>query len=153
MPAQDKLPSLMLDQTGCWSGVHTFCCPASKEQPTCTWRGKPSHTGKCGGGCESGEAGVGTLTVGCTSDHQSACCTVTDSIKPYAQCKWVGSSPSCSSAGGHASCPSDYPTFVVASSAGAGGEQVCATGSKSYCCKDPIPDQFQECQWYSKATH
>ncbi|KAJ6133076.1 hypothetical protein N7471_008291, partial [Penicillium samsonianum] len=48
----------------------------------------------------------------------------------------------------------NYPDFVFASSNGAGGEQVCHTGAKSFCCKkDATPWQFKKCDWKKKATH
>ncbi len=148
--AQNRSPDLMLDDTGCWSGVHTFCCPTSQTIPTCTWRGTPNSVGKCSSGCNSGEVEVSTLAKGCTTDHQSACCTTNGGVEAYTHCKWVGAANSCAGSGKNATCPSDYPKAVVSSSKGAGGEQTCQTGAKTYCCQDPIPDQFQDCAWYRK---
>ncbi|KAI9371422.1 hypothetical protein BJX61DRAFT_534794 [Aspergillus egyptiacus] len=109
--------------------------PGGSELPTCRWRGMPSHGVICSPGCDDGEVEVGTLAKFCDFSHQSACCTTTKSTEPYGHCKWVGASPLCASLGKHASCPSDYPTFLFSSSAGAGGEQICSQGSKSFCCK------------------
>jgi chitinase len=140
----------MTDQTGCSNGdnPHKFCCPGDVDLPTCQWRGMPKRGGNCSPGCNDDEVEVGTLGFPfCQTRHQSACCTVTPSTSPYGQCKWVGSANLCSSSGSHADCPSDYPTFVFASSNGAGGEQTCSQGGKSYCCKGDVPWQFQKCSW------
>ncbi|KAL4773042.1 hypothetical protein BDW60DRAFT_206795 [Aspergillus nidulans var. acristatus] len=144
----------MTDETACGgAGNRKFCCPGDSELPKCRWRGMPSHGGICSPGCNDGEVEVGTLAKYCDFSHQSACCTTTKSTEPYGQCKWVGGSPTCASSGKHASCPSDYPTFLFSSSAGAGGEQICTQGSKSFCCKGEIPWQFQKCDWHQKATN
>ncbi|KAL3473172.1 hypothetical protein BJX99DRAFT_272425 [Aspergillus californicus] len=146
----------MTDETAC-GGVHNrkFCCPGDSNLPKCRWRGMPSHGGICNPGCKEGEVEVGTLAKFCDFSHQSACCTTAKSTEPYGQCKWVGGSPTCASSGKHASCASDYPTFLFSSSAGAGGEQICSQGSKSFCCKGDtdIPWQFQKCDWHQKATN
>jgi hypothetical protein len=92
---------------------------------------------------------VGTLSVGCSSKHQSACCTTNAATQAYADCKWVETSGLCSKSGSHVGCLSDYPKFIVASSAGAGGEQ---EGAKSYSCKGPAPSQWSDCAWYTQAT-
>ena len=150
---RDGTKLMMTDETACLGlSPHQFCCPADEEQPTCLWRGF-KNSGACSPGCKSDEAEVGTLTVGCSSKHQSACCTSLPVVEAYADCKWVGSAGHCSKAGGHADCPSDYPNFIVAASAGAGGEQICDTGAKSYCCKSPAPSQWTNCDWEKKATH
>lgn len=143
----------MVDGTACVDGQspHQLCCPSDQPLPTCTWRGF-RNSGACRPGCKDGEAEVGTLSVGCSSKHQSACCTVSAVTNAYANCKWVGSSGLCSKSGGHADCPSDYPKFIVASSAGAGGEQICSQGAKSYCCKDPAPKEWTDCAWYTKGS-
>ena len=150
---RDGTSQTMVDGTGCPSSQspHQFCCPGDYDLPTCTWRGF-RNSGACRPGCNDGEAEVGTLSVGCSSKHQSACCTTNAATQAYASCKWVGESGLCSKSGTHKDCPSDYPKFIVASSAGAGGEQVCTQGAKSYCCKDPAPSQWTDCAWYTKAT-
>jgi chitinase len=114
----------------------------------------PKHGGNCSPGCKDGEVEVGTLGYPyCQTKHQSACCTATPSTAPYGECKWVGSAGLCSSSGGHKDCPSDYPTFIFASSNGAGGEQTCTQGAKSFCCKGEVPWQFKKCSWQKKATN
>jgi chitinase len=148
---RDGTKLMMTDDTACLSGTHQFCCPADEEQPTCLWRGF-KNSGACSPGCKADEAEVGTLSVGCSSKHQSACCTALPVVEAYNDCKWVGSAGLCSKSGGHASCPSDYSEFIVAGSAGAGGEQVCSQGAKSYCCKNPAPSQWTDCAWNTKQS-
>ncbi|KAM7214825.1 hypothetical protein V8F06_009815 [Rhypophila decipiens] len=63
-------------------------------------------------------------------------------------CKWVGSAPACN--GG--SCPSDFPHKVVSTRTGAGGEQPCSSGTKSYCCRNPPPADFSNCEWVKKGN-
>jgi chitinase len=141
----------MVDGTGCpGQSPHQWCCPADTELPTCTWRGF-RDSGACRPGCLEGEAEVATLSVGCSSKHQSACCTVTSATKPYSMCKWFGDSPTCSGSGGYKACEGDWPHRVVSASMGAGGEQACGRGAKSYCCKE-VPDAFTDCAWYKKET-
>ncbi|KAJ5663807.1 glycoside hydrolase family 18 protein [Penicillium longicatenatum] len=139
----DNKKQLMLDSTECppgYEGTQTLCCPTSSTLPTCRWRG--FNGGKCKGGCESGEAEVGTITAGCRSGYQSACCTIEDSTKPWSECAW---GDSCES---DDTCPSGYDKFVVGSRQGWGGRKSCS-GSKNYnyCCKDSIPDPFTNCAW------
>ncbi|RAH47433.1 chitinase [Aspergillus brunneoviolaceus CBS 621.78] len=144
VPRADKSGQLMLDSTECrsWTGqTQTLCCPSTEEMPTCQWRGF-HNSGKCKGGCESGEAEVGTITAGCHSGYQSACCTVTSSTKPWSQCAWT---ESCES---DETCPSGYNQFVVSSRQGWGGRKSC--GSKkhyNYCCSGAVPDAFTNCAW------
>ncbi|RAH42220.1 glycoside hydrolase, partial [Aspergillus brunneoviolaceus CBS 621.78] len=149
---RDGTKLTMTDTTGCSpSREHKFCCPASDTDfPTCRWRGF-HNTGFCTAGCKDGETEVGSLSEGCRTSHQSACCTVTSSTKAYSKCKWVGSSPPCASPGKNHTCPDDYPHFLFADSNGAGGEQTCSSGRKSYCCTE-IPDEFTDCKWYNKET-
>ncbi|GLA32131.1 hypothetical protein AnigIFM63326_011270 [Aspergillus niger] len=149
---RDGTKLTMTDTTGCSpSREHKFCCPASDTDfPTCTWRGF-HNTGFCKAGCKDGEAEVGSLKEGCRTSHQSACCTVTSSTKSYSKCKWFGGSPGCAGSGKNHSCPDDYPNFLFADSNGAGGEQTCSSGRKSYCCTE-IPDEFTDCKWYQKDT-
>ncbi|KAK3943074.1 hypothetical protein QBC46DRAFT_447135 [Diplogelasinospora grovesii] len=130
-----------------------FCCPSSSAVPSCRLRGY-QDSGVCTPGCAAGEAEVGSIATGCSSGYQSACCSVTDSTQPYADCAWLGGTPDCSGAGGTATCPSDYPNFVVSSRSGQGGAGTCWEGAMSYCCKgSAVPDAFTNCQWYSKQTH
>ncbi|GKZ36090.1 hypothetical protein AbraIFM66950_006997, partial [Aspergillus brasiliensis] len=149
---RDGTELTMTDTTGCSpSREHKFCCPASDTDfPTCTWRGF-HNTGFCSAGCKDGEAEVGSLKEGCHTSHQSACCTVTSSTKAYSKCKWFGGSPHCAASGKNHSCPDDYPNFLFADSNGAGGEQTCSSGRKSYCCTE-IPEEFTDCKWYQKDT-
>jgi chitinase len=133
-------------------GPHKFCCPSDFKVPKCLWRGH-RNSGACKPGCEKDEVEVGTLTVGCSSKHQSACCKDHDAVAAYGACKWFGSAPQCSKSGGRASCQEPYPHFIVQASAGAGGEQVCGQGAKSYCCGAPPPSSFTECEWHKKATN
>ncbi|KAM5484998.1 putative chitinase [Microsporum audouinii] len=110
-------------------GQYTFCCPGDLDIPKCRWRGH-RNSGACQPGCEKGEVEVGTL----------------------ADCKWHGSAPICAKSGQHADCSKEFPHFIVAASAGAGGEQTCSQGSKSYYCKEPPPDFATDCAWQKKAT-
>ncbi|KAL5366336.1 hypothetical protein BJX96DRAFT_182477 [Aspergillus floccosus] len=124
----------MTDQTGCSNGdnPYKFCCPGDVDLPTCQWRGMPKRGGNCSPGCNDDKV-------------ESACCTVTPSTSPYGQCKWVGIANLCSSSGSHADCPSDYLTVAFASSNGAGGEQTCSQGGKSYCCKgDSLIERYMQ---------
>ncbi|KAM5437742.1 putative chitinase [Microsporum ferrugineum] len=132
-----------------WQSV--FCCPGDLEIPKCRWRGH-RNSGACQPGCEKGEVEVGTLAEGCSSKHQSACCDESTAVAPFKDCKWHGSAPICAKSGQHADCSTEFPHFLFAASAGAGGEQTCSQGSKSYCCKEPPPDFATDCQWYKKAT-
>ncbi|KAL6229180.1 hypothetical protein BDW75DRAFT_245961 [Aspergillus navahoensis] len=104
----NKENELMLDSTECLVGGHqtqTLCCPSSSELPTCQWRGF-HNSGKCKGGCEDGEAEVGTITKGCHSGYQSACCTITTSTQPWSECAWTSDCEE------DDTCPSGYDTFV-----------------------------------------
>ncbi|OAL56200.1 glycoside hydrolase [Pyrenochaeta sp. DS3sAY3a] len=138
------------DSTGCSYNQtpHQWCCPSDTEQPTCTWRGI-RKAGACRPGCNEGETEVGTSTAGCSSKHQSVCCTVNTATSPYEKCKWFGESSLCSGAGGYKACEGDWPVRIVSASMGAGGEQPCGRGAKSYCCKE-LPDAFTDCDWYKR---
>lgn len=151
---RDGTDLMMTDETGCLGlPSHKFCCPGDYHLPKCTWRGF-KNSGACSPGCNSGEVEVGTLSKGCSSKHQSACCEDNAATTAYGLCKWFGSAGLCAKSGQHAGCGNGYPTFMFAASAGAGGEQICTQGSKSYCCKgDSVPSQFTNCQWFNKATH
>jgi chitinase len=144
---------MMVDSTGCAhdGSVHSWCCPSDYTLPVCTWRGF-RNSGACSPGCAEEETEVGTLSVGCSSKHQSACCEITAVTKPYSVCKWFGEAPRCSGAGGYKACEGDWPHRVVSASQGAGGEQVCDRGAKSYCCKEEIPAVFTDCAWHKKET-
>ncbi|KAJ5713893.1 Glycoside hydrolase superfamily [Penicillium malachiteum] len=140
---EDNKKQLMLDSAECVTGskqTQTLCCPTLSTLPTCQWRG--FNGGKCKGGCDSGEAEVGTNTAGCRSGYQSACCTIVDSIEPWSECAWISACES------DDTCPSGYDKFVVGSRQGWGGRKKCS-GSKNYnyCCKTSIPDAFTNCAW------
>ncbi|KAH8696452.1 hypothetical protein BGW36DRAFT_381047 [Talaromyces proteolyticus] len=141
----DETSQLMLDSTECSSGsdaTQTLCCPTSNDVPTCQWRGF-HNSGKCQGGCNSDEAEVGTIAAGCSSGYQSACCTLTQSTKPWSECQWTSSCESDNT------CPSGYPTFVVGSRDGWGGLPSCDSGQNyNYCCGASIPDAFTNCDWF-----
>lgn len=142
----------MVDSTGCPYNQtpHQWCCPSETELPSCTWRGF-RKSGACRPGCLDGETEVGSSTSGCSSKHQSACCTVNAVTKPYEMCRWFGESSLCSGAGGYKACEGDWPVRIVSASMGAGGEQPCGRGAKSYCCKEQ-PEAFTDCAWYKKET-
>ena len=143
----------MTDHTYCSPGrLSRFCCPADQPAPRCTWRGH-RNSGWCSPGCEDDEINVGSLKHGCNIRHQSACCKSDPVVDVYDECKWVGEAPTCKFGGGAADCPSDYPFYIFSNNNGAGGEQPCATGSKSYCCRDPAPKEFRQCQWTSSNPH
>ncbi|KAE8361527.1 glycoside hydrolase [Aspergillus caelatus] len=143
----DKKKDLMLDSSTCPSGKHqtqTLCCPTSTEVPTCQWRGFHNN-GKCKGGCNSDEAEIGTVGAGCKSGYQSACCTITDSVRPWTKCKWT------ESCHGDLTCPAGYPNFVVGSRDGWGGQKSCkAEKNYNYCCQGDTgpPDTFTDCEWH-----
>jgi chitinase len=141
--ADDK-SQLMLDSTECPPGsgqTQTLCCPTSTDVPTCQWRGFHNN-GKCKGGCNSNEAEVGTISAGCSSGYQSACCTITTSTTPWSDCQWTSSCES------DDTCPSGYSNYVVGSRDGWGGRPSCS-GSKTYnyCCSGSVPDAFTSCDW------
>lgn len=141
----DKKSQLMLDSTQCPQGskqTQTLCCPTSTDVPACRWRGFHNN-GKCKGGCNSDEAEVGTITSGCKSGYQSACCTITDSTKPWSECSWTNDCHSDNT------CPSGFGEYVVESRDGWGGRKPCGTEKKrNYCCKNAVPDAFTNCDWY-----
>lgn len=149
----DNKKQLMLDSTECPTGAgqtQTLCCPTSTDVPTCRWRG--FNGGKCKGGCNDGEAEVGTVSSGCRSGYQSACCTVTSSTQPYSECAWTSD---CYDADDE-TCPDGYPDFVVGSRDGWGGRPSCSNSNKkkNYCCTagSTVPDAFQNCDWYGHET-
>jgi chitinase len=142
---EDKTSQLMLDSTECPPGsgqTQTLCCPTSTSLPTCQWRGF-HNSGKCQGGCDAGEAEVGTITAGCNSGYQSACCTLTNSTQPWGGCAWTSSCEE------DDTCPTGYDQFVVGSRQGWGGRKTCTgTQNYNYCCKATIPDAFTNCAWF-----
>jgi chitinase len=141
----DEKSQLMLDSTECppgSAGTQTLCCPTSTKVPTCRWRG--FNGGKCSGGCTDNEAEVGTVSAGCRSGYQSACCSITASINPWWQCQWTSSCESDNT------CPSGYPEFFVSSRDGWGGRPSCGSGKNyNYCCSgSSVPDAFTNCDWF-----
>lgn len=150
----DSKKQIMLDSTECPPGAgqsQTLCCPTSTDVPTCQWRG--FNGGKCKGGCDDGEAEVGTVTSGCRSGYQSACCTTTDSTKPYSQCAWT---VDCLGADDD-TCPEGFSNLFVSSRDGWGGRSSCGgTKKRNYCCTtdstSTLPDAFQDCDWYGHET-
>lgn len=119
----------MIDSTHCpHGGAMTFCCPSCYRAPTCYWRGH-HNSGKCKPGCQKGEAEVWTLGFGCKSGHQSACCTTdTESTKAYANCRWEACKE-VSKGKKKSSCSSEYPSEVLSSTGGFGGEKGCQKGT------------------------
>ncbi|RDB24966.1 Chitotriosidase-1 [Hypsizygus marmoreus] len=132
--------------TGC-SGDDSrlYCCP-SNDMPTCTWRGTAPF---CKGKCHDGEVEVTSSTSGtgaeCWTGHKVLCCTKTASDSAASECRWTGSAPFCSGPFGQADCPSDQKA-LTSSNYGAGGEQPCSIGQKSFCCDQPPP--YEGCDWY-----
>ncbi|PYI05155.1 glycoside hydrolase [Aspergillus sclerotiicarbonarius CBS 121057] len=145
IPRAGETSQIMQDPTGCppdSDQTQTLCCPTSSKVPTCQWRGSQG-TGECTGECNSDEAEVGTSTAGCTSGHQSACCSITKSTEPWSRCQWT---PTCK---GDNTCTSGYDHFVVGSRQGWGGRQSCSGGEHyNYCCSgSSVPDIFSKCDW------
>lgn len=150
---RDGTDLTMTDHTFCSPGrTSRFCCPADQPAPICLWRGH-RNSGWCSPGCEDDEVEVGSLAHGCNIRHQSACCKPDPSVDAYGECKWVGEAPVCKVGGGAADCPGDYPFRILSNEDGAGGEQTCTSGSKSYCCKNPAPKEFTVCKWSRTRPH
>ncbi|KAH9478589.1 Chitotriosidase-1 [Psilocybe cubensis] len=132
--------------TGC-SGddMRLYCCP-SNDMPTCTWRGGAPF---CNGKCHDGEVEVTSSTTGtgaeCWTGHKVLCCLKTASDQAVSECHWSGSAPICSAPFSQAGCP-DGQKALTNSNYGAGGEQPCAIGDKSFCCDQPPP--YENCDWY-----
>ncbi|KAI0383270.1 glycoside hydrolase [Hypomontagnella monticulosa] len=147
---RDGTELIMSDNSLCLDGgVSKFCCPSDQPLPTCLWRGH-RNSGWCKAGCDDGEVEVGTLSVGCNIEHQSACCKSAPVVAAYGDCRWQGSAPSCDI---NSDCGGDYPLEIVKTNAGEGGEQRCVTGSKKYCCKNPKPNAFAgTCKWFTKGS-
>lgn len=142
--AQRRQGIMATDENCLSGGLDKLCCPGDEDMPVCTWRGH-KNSGACSPGCKGGEVDVGTLGVGCSSKHQTACCTNVPATAAYGECKWVGTASSC-----NPDCHGDFPTKMVSTKRGAGGEQPCIIGQKSYCCRDPKPAAFATCDWYKK---
>ncbi|WPJ63608.1 hypothetical protein SMAC4_13660 [Sordaria macrospora] len=144
---RDGHKEAMLSTENCLAdGMSVFCCPSDQDLPVCTWRGH-RNSGACQPGCNSGEVSVGSLRVGCSSRHQSACCTNVGSTSSYGMCKWVGEAPTCNKG-----CPSDFPNKIVSTNTADGGEQPCVSGNKHYCCQNPTPADFTNCEWVKKGN-
>jgi chitinase len=140
----DDKGQIVLDSTECLSpsDVQTLCCPTSTEVPRCQWRGF-HNSGHCNGGCNSGEAELGTINAGCSSGYQSACCTITTSTTPWANCQWTSGCESDNT------CPSGYSNYVAGSRNGWGGLSACNEGENyNYCCAGSVPDPFTNCDWH-----
>jgi len=152
----------MIDHTHCNGiGVSQFCCP-SNVKANCRWQGH-SDSGRCTPDCSGDEVEVGSLRLGCKYGHQAACCSTGNThgaLEAYKQCKWSRrdgnlNRPCYNESPGYTPCEQrDYPNLVAYADAGFGGEQPCGSSdAKTFCCKDPIPPQFTNCQWYKKETH
>jgi chitinase len=140
----DDKGQIVLDSTECLSpsDVQTLCCPTSTEVPRCQWRGF-HNSGHCNGGCNSGEAELGTINAGCSSGYQSACCAITASTTPWANCQWTSGCESDNT------CPSGYSNYVAGSRNGWGGLSACNEGENyNYCCAGSVPDPFTNCDWH-----
>ncbi|KAF2870077.1 hypothetical protein BDV95DRAFT_669032 [Massariosphaeria phaeospora] len=132
----------MVDHSHCKNSVRQFCCPIDAPLPVCRWRGRLS-SGHCIPGCEEGETTVGSHKIGCSANHQSACCKHTSSIDSYRNCQWR----SCSAP---QTCSGErFKTPLFSASAGFGGDKPCSRGVKTYCC-DSIPRAFTNCKWYNQ---
>ncbi|KDR82337.1 hypothetical protein GALMADRAFT_237588 [Galerina marginata CBS 339.88] len=132
--------------TGCTgSDSRLYCCP-SDDMPTCTWRGTAPF---CDGKCHDGEVEVTSSTSGtgasCWTGHKVLCCLKTASDAAVSECHWSGSAPICAAPFSQADCPSGEKALTN-SNYGAGGEQPCDIGSKSFCCDQPPP--YQNCDWF-----
>ncbi|GFF87212.1 chitotriosidase-1 [Aspergillus udagawae] len=139
--------------TGCSDGqTRNYCCPKGQEMPTCQWRGGAPF---CNGKCHSGEVQVSSDTSAtgseCWTGHKVLCCTSTKSDAGIGQCKWEGSAPFCGKhgrVGEHYGCDESDRYEETYDSLGAGGEEYCFSGYKSFCCTKPPP--FTGCGWTSK---
>ncbi|GIJ91973.1 hypothetical protein Asppvi_010948 [Aspergillus pseudoviridinutans] len=132
--------------TGCPSGQsRLYCCPPD-NMPTCQWRGGAPF---CNGKCHDGEVEVSSSLSGtgseCWTGHKVLCCTQNAANAAVAECKWYGSAPFCAAPFSKASCPTGRQSLTY-SNYGAGGEEPCITGYKSFCCDQPPP--YENCDWY-----
>ncbi|KAF2996314.1 hypothetical protein E8E14_001197 [Neopestalotiopsis sp. 37M] len=128
--------------TGCDSGSRNYCCP-SNDVPSCTWRGGAPF---CNGKCHDGEVEVASDLSGtgseCWTGHKVLCCQQTASDAAAGSCSWHGSAPFC-----NGKCDDDQ-TKLTSDAMGAGGEEICLTGSKAFCCSSPVP--YTNCDWYGR---
>lgn len=140
--------------TGCerTGDTRNYCCPKDQEIPTCQWRGTAPF---CNGKCHAGEVQVSSDTSAtgeeCWTGHKVLCCTSTKSDAGISQCKWEGAAPFCGKhgrVGEHYGCDEGDRYEETYDSLGAGGENYCFSGYKSFCCTKPPP--FQDCEWTSK---
>ncbi|KAG4435727.1 hypothetical protein IFR05_008777 [Cadophora sp. M221] len=137
--------------SGCPSGKSRYYCCPGNNAPTCSWKGTAPFCRNPN--CDKNEVQIATDQNGgghgCWFNHKSLCCTSTVEDAAAGQCEWTGTAPFCATGSGHASCPSSKPDFVTNSLYGAGGESVCISGYKSFCCTDPEP--YQNCAWTTRA--
>ncbi|KAJ5951267.1 uncharacterized protein N7479_009680 [Penicillium vulpinum] len=132
--------------TGCPKGEsRLYCCPTD-NMPTCEWRGGAPF---CNGKCHKGEVEVSSSISGtgksCWTGHKVLCCTQTAANKAVSECGWSGSAPFCAGIHSNAGCPSGRERLTY-SNYGAGGEEPCIVGYKSFCCDQPPP--YENCDWY-----
>ncbi|KAJ4179366.1 hypothetical protein NW767_014633 [Fusarium falciforme] len=142
----------MVDETGCFEGVHQLCCPPEGDTPTCGWY--THHNGKCKQKCPEGTFEIGSLNKHCRSNYQSACCsTGSSNTKLYDQCFWT-EGPKCDKF----ACAPDLEK-VASSSTGSGGATCDARNwgpetpdtlqERKYCCEKKGENQrWGDCKWY-----
>ncbi|KAK6526922.1 hypothetical protein TWF281_010118 [Arthrobotrys megalospora] len=143
-PAQHSNGNQVDGDRRCDNQSRLFCCP-SNDVPRCewnwgSWNWAAENTGLCGGGCTKGWVEVGTSTEGCSMGHRALCCEPRQSVAAIGKCHWDSKSPFCARG-----CGSSGRTELVSSRDGDGGEQICQTGQKSFCCDQPPP--FTNCAW------
>ena len=133
--------------SGCRSGQsRAYCCPSSGV-PTCTWRGTAPW---CNGKCLDTEINVSSDTHGggsvCWIGHKVLCCTPEKGDSQIGQCMWEGVSPYCSKIPyKQYGCNEEDRKSLTFDTYGAGGEERCIKGYKSFCCTQPPP--FAGCSW------
>ena len=147
---RDGHKEIMMDTNICNDQGHGFarlCCPSSHPLPTCTWRGH-RNSGKCKPGCENGEVEVGSLSLGCKSGYQSACCTSSDVTKAYGECLWTDCLD-------NDDAKSACKNTMATSAQGWGGHKSCKTGkTRALCCPEEPPAPFATtCKWVPKNGH
>ncbi|KAF3278210.1 hypothetical protein TWF970_004662 [Orbilia oligospora] len=143
-PAQNSKGNQVDGDRRCPGQTRLFCCP-SNDVPRCewnwgSWNWGAENTGLCGGGCSKGWVEVGTSTEGCSMGHRALCCEPRKSVEAIGKCHWDSTSPFCKRG-----CGSSGRTELVSSRDGDGGEQICQSGQKSFCCDQPPP--FTNCAW------
>ncbi|KAM0302887.1 hypothetical protein ACHAPM_003672 [Fusarium culmorum] len=159
MPRSDpgaRKGELMLDETGCYGGVHTFCCPSSAILPTCGWYGH--HNGNCDSTCPENTIEIGSLNKDCKNKqkYQAGCCTYnSESMQLYNTCEW-GKYPNCDDQTG---C--SKPLELIASSYSGSGSSKCdwlvnkmgeeyGISQRKYCCDTSDKEaKFENCKTYS----